>query len=157
MRHTDMRIDRRLWSRNEPDRRLAVVITMVVALPLTSCVAAAEQRSAGADASPIRIERCAVLSRSVLQDPLNGLRMEFVSGIAVRLRNIGRTSVASVNMMFGYQGSSRTIVDRGTFAPGSSVDRTYETFAGMTSGSDVAACRVVSVTFTDGTIWKTPP
>lgn len=134
------------------DFALAVVGASAISCGLTAQPAAAD--APVANDAPIKIERCAVTIRSVLQDPFNGLRAEFATGLAIRFLNLRRVTATAVRISVRYQGSSETIAERGAFAGGVPIERTFATFAGNLSGGESAACRVTSVTFADGTQWN---
>jgi hypothetical protein len=126
-----------------------------LAVLLTESLAAANSPSLVAGA-PIRIERCAIESRSVDPDPFNGFRSQLATGPSIGFSN--RRSVASTDVRIAvrYQGTLVTIVERGIFAPGTRIERTSSDFSGVLPGSDSADCRVVAAKFSDGTLWPEP-
>ncbi len=136
--------------------RLAMCVAMAASvLPLQ---AGAQTVPTGAAADlPLRIELCVVTSRSLLLDPLNSLRIEFVSGLNVRFVNLRHATATAVRFTFRYQGDTVSLTDRGMFATGLPIERSYPTFAGQASGSYAATCNVSQVNFDDGTTWFAHP
>ena len=122
---------------------------LAVVFPLTAW---AQTSPAGTTTdSPLRIERCLVISRSELLDPLNSLRIDFVTGLGVRFVNLRHATASTVRFTFRYQGETVVVTERGTFATGLPIERTYATFAGQVSGGRAADCNVSQITYDDGT------
>jgi len=108
-------------------------------------------------AAPIRIERCAVNVRSFLQDPFNGMRMNFVSGISLRFVNVRDVAATRVNISLHYQGATETMVAGGTFAAGDLIDRDVAAFSAALYAGPSPNCSVTSATFADGSTWSAGP
>lgn len=132
------------------------VSALIAAIGSISPAQAQIRSNDGASGPPIVVERCSIVSRSVLQDPFNGLRQDIVTGVDLRLKNVGRIPAAVVVVVVRYQGSTQTIVSRGTFAPDAAFERTLTVFAGNSAGSSDASCRVSSVLASDGSTWNAP-
>ena len=141
-------------------RRFVWQFGMCVALALlvTPLSARAQTLSVGsAGDAPLRIERCVVTSRSELLDPLNSLRIDFVSGVNVRFVNLRQATATAVRFSFRYQGDTVSLTEHGMFASGLRIERSYATFAGQVSGGSSTSCTALQVTYDDGTTWFAHP
>jgi hypothetical protein len=133
-------------------------VPRIAAAFLVACVGRAAAATAPAGEAridrPIRIERCAVESRTFLWDPFDSMQANLVSGISIRFAN--RRDVAATRLTFGlrYAGSAESIVENGTFAPGTMVDRNLPAFVGHPYAGASADCCVQSAEFADGTTWE---
>ena len=56
---------------------------------------------------PIRIERCAVESRTYLSDPFNSMRANVVTGVTVRMTNLRAQPLTRVTIEVRYAGSTK--------------------------------------------------
>ncbi len=121
------------------------------------CAADSAHETSPQPNASVRLERCAVQTRSVLQDPLNGLRVDFVSGLVLRFVNLSRVQATLVRFTVRYQGSIETVTDRGAFATGIPVEHTFAAFAGTVYGAEAARCSIVWATYADGSSWSASP
>ncbi len=99
---------------------------------------------------PIRIERCAVESRTYLSDPFNSMRANVVTGVTVRLTNLRAQPLTRVTIEVRYAGSTQASTQSGLFAAGRPVERLLPLFGGDPYLGASADCRVTSATFADG-------
>jgi hypothetical protein len=124
---------------------------MIAFATLTGAESAAARQ--GGIESPIRIERCAVDSRTLLTDPFNSIRTNAVTGVSVRFVNARNVAATRVTLLLRYVGLTESIEATGTFAEGRAIDRTLTAFTAVDYSSAAADCRVASAVFADGTRW----
>jgi hypothetical protein len=102
---------------------------------------------------PIRIERCAVDSRTLLADPFNSARTNLVTGVSMRFTNLRDVAATRLTVALRYAGSAESVAARGTFPPGRPVDESVPAFVGAAYVGPSADCRVTTAAFADGTTW----
>jgi hypothetical protein len=107
--------------------------------------------------APIRIERCAVIGRAESRDPFNALPENYVSGIAIRFASLRAAPATLVRFRVRYEGSSDTVVERGTFTANVPIQRVFPSFSGSFIDGDTASCTALSATFGDGSAWSSEP
>jgi hypothetical protein len=133
-------------------RGLLAAAAVILAVP--AGLATVEARQNVNSAAPIRVERCAVDSRTVLVDPFNSIRSNSVTGVSVRLTNERKADATRVTIVLSYAGTSESIAVNGPLAGGRSFDRSFPAFTGDAYGGASANCRVTSAAFGDGTTWN---
>lgn len=104
-------------------------------------------------ANPINIATCAV-DPVIAQTSGDANYQETISTqIHVAFINAGSKPISSVAFAVDEDGTTSTIVERGTFSPGVAIERYWR---GDRSLQDVS-CSVNSVLFADGTSWTNQP
>jgi hypothetical protein len=137
---------------NNGNGTLRIAASSIVAGVVFVAPAAAPAGQSGGE-RPIRIERCAVESRTLLTDPFNSIRTNLVTGISVRFTNLRDVAATRLTIVVRYAGSSESIAERGAFAGGRPFDRTVPAFTGDAYAGASADCRLASAAFADGTTW----
>lgn len=78
-------------------------------------------------------------------------------GIRIDYKNTARKVADRVAFGVDYRGQRDVIVDTGTFSPGVSINHTFGEFSGLSYlGNRPNSCRVLSVRYKDGTIFRAP-
>jgi hypothetical protein len=107
-----------------------------------------------APGQPIRIESCAANSRTFLLDPFNSERVNLVTGVSVRFRNVSDVAATRLTILVRYAGATESIDRSGNFAAGRLVDQTVTAFTGAPYAGAAANCRLTAAVFADGTTWN---
>jgi hypothetical protein len=118
--------------------------------------------SSDAAPGPVVIDRCEVPPTSRTYGAYSwrpwANQSATTGALRIAFHDRARTPVTRVAFLVDYRGEVETVRDAGTFSPGASIDHTYAgrfvDFAYL--GSRPNRCRVVSVTFADGSIWANP-
>jgi hypothetical protein len=103
---------------------------------------------------PIRIESCAANSRTFLLDPFNSQRVNLVTGVSVRFRNLSDVTATRLTILVRYAGAAESIDWSGNFAAGRLFDQTVAAFTGASYAAATADCRLTAAVFADGTTWN---
>jgi hypothetical protein len=103
---------------------------------------------------PIRIESCAANSRTFLLDPFNSERVNLVTGVSVRFRNVSDVAATRLTILVRYAGATESIDRSGNFAAGRLADQTVAAFSGAPYTGATADCRLTAAGFADGTTWS---
>jgi hypothetical protein len=103
--------------------------------------------AAGGTASPIVVEQCHYQQAA-----------QFAKGLHIVFKNTARVAATSVTFDVGLHGNGTTAVDRGTFAPGVTIEHVLTSpQLAFFQGSDPHHCVVTHVRFADGTWWDISP
>jgi hypothetical protein len=135
-------------------RACAAGAAIGASLAFTAVPAAADATDASAGA-PITIDRCTVDEASALANPKFGLHTSYAAGIAIGYTNERDAAATEVRFGVRYAGKTLTFVDRGTFAAHAKQRHEFTKFTAVYNGANVD-CRVVSVSFADGSRWDAP-
>ncbi len=83
-----------------------------------------------------------------------GPSIAFVNGVDLRFSNQRQIEANEVDVDLAYNGRETTIVDRGRFAPTTTIAHSFDTLDGTVyGGSTPDRCRVVAVHYVDGLTW----
>jgi hypothetical protein len=133
--------------------------TLLIAASTSAISDFATTTSAGATQAPVAIDRCEIPRGDATSNWRRWSTPSPTTGdLRIAFHDRASRPVASVAFSVDYRGQVETVKDAGTFSPGAPIDHRYSgrftDFAYL--GSRPNRCRVVSVTFADGSIWSTP-
>lgn len=163
----------------KPERRKKshVITIRPAAAAVTAALAIALAAPAGA--APVAIERCSILRAARgnigafnyypygyyggfggyngFAGGYPGIGAPVTDGIRINYKNTSRKVADRVAFGVDYRGQRDVIVDSGTFSPGISIDHTFGEFSGLAYlGNRPNSCRVLSIRYKDGTIFRAP-
>jgi hypothetical protein len=128
-------------------------------LTLSICIAAALGSAAPAlaitSSGPVRIAACTVFSRQSHGGVLTP-GLDLTNGVQVTLVNDSTKTTSAITVTGGYHGRSVTDSADVVLKPGASVTFSRSYYPPSTYVDANAQCRVVKVTFSDGTTWTSP-
>jgi hypothetical protein len=131
---------------------MKILTTLGAASLLAAGVLALTPAPAPAYASPIGILSCTVAKPKAMSQKAGGTDITFV--------NHGPKTAKSIKFAVGYinsanpRGLLRSVVDEGTFSPGTTIKHHYALYNDVTySGSQTHGCAAVKIIWSDGTTW----
>jgi hypothetical protein len=121
---------------------------------VTAASALAMQQAGIATSAPVLVSTCSV---SDLYDP--AVSPEFGPAISYRLLqltflNTDDTPATQVTFDVAHDGTHTTVIDRGRFSRGVSIEHSFDDPTGRYGGD--AQCTVAAITFADGRRWTAP-
>ena len=96
-------------------------------------------------AQPVDVQSCVVKPATFLSENNLGAR-ERVDQINVSFVNRGSAPLTSVTFRIHYNGETQTVVDRGSFAPGTNIEEHLGAFEFEPYSAASASCEVISST-----------
>lgn len=108
---------------------------------------------ASADTSPVTVKSCAVAYITEGSLILQG--MQFTNGVTVTLANNSSKPVSGITVSGTYHGFKVTDSWSGTLVPSGTLS-VWKHYHQLVYAGPNAECRVIKVTFTDGTTWAAP-
>jgi hypothetical protein len=152
--------ERRRWHhrvRRGVIRAMPIRQSSLIALLMTAVAAAPASAQTTAPATPsgshLTVDACSVRSRSVLRDTLHSIPQLVVEGVTVRFTDDALVGATEVDIDVRYGGLTKSIVERGDFAPHVTVERKSTVFGGYDYAGPTATCAIRSARFSDGTSW----
>src|SRR5215469_8247404 len=140
-------------------RRRAALIALMFALAVLT--AAGVKGARAADTSPVTINSCGPIIDKNQQQTYFGVSVPVStsSGIAIEFVNEGKQVATLINFDVASSGEHFVIRDVGKFTPGVSIKHEYRNGHGQSFVLPAfiapnVKCRVVSVEFADGTVWR---
>ncbi len=104
---------------------------------------------------PVRVAACTVFSRQTRGGVLTP-GLDLTNGVQLTLVNDSTKTTSAITVTGSYHGRSVTDTADFTLKPGASVTFTRSYYPPSTYVDANAQCRVVKVTFADGTTWASP-
>lgn len=124
-------------------------------LALAPLAAGADETMAfSPSSSPVAVHACAVGSKSTILSYVGALQT--TDGLQLSFANRNAVTATSVTFRVRYNSEEQTIVERGSFAPGSLVSRDLPEFANRAYVGDDAVCAVTAVQLADGSTLLPP-
>ncbi len=133
--------------------------TLVAALTVGSSLLFAS--AARADSSvallaepPVAVTACQVDHQNSPQTTYNYVAIPTVTAVDLSFQNRRQVEADEVDFQVGYDGQETTIVDKGRFAPLTTVAQSFNSFSGSAySAAAPDHCRVAAVHYVDGSTW----